>query len=71
MSEQQPELPEGVRVIYPDGREVPLECRYEGVDKNGLHVWMAVLVVPHEDGMRLAVSTLPSRTRILMDLLHQ
>lgn len=59
--------PERVRLVYPDGREVPLEVVYEGLS-NGYHVWGAVLTVPLAGlvggGAEMQVDNLPPRTAI-------
>jgi hypothetical protein len=61
----EPRPPANVRVEYPDGRVVPLECVYLG-DRGGLHTWAAVLVVEAEDGMRLCCDALPPRTGVVV-----
>jgi hypothetical protein len=63
----EPVPPENVRLVNPDGTEIPLECRYAGIDEQGIHMW--VVVAPQEVRMRigetrLSIDMLPSKTGI-------
>lgn len=40
---RRPQRPRGVRLVYPGGREVPVDLEYFGVDGEGLHRWLAVV----------------------------
>lgn len=55
-----PVPPEDVRLVYPDGTEVPVECRYDGV-VDGLHHWSAVTPGVWIPGMLLKMEMLPGR----------
>ena len=60
---RQPVPPENVRVVYADGRVVPVELVYTGVDDEGLHVWVPVIELgerPH----RILADVVPGRTTI-------
>ena len=61
--------PENVRIVRPDGSEIPLEVRYVGErigdDDKPLHQWEAISeYVPQIPQDRLTVGTLPPRTEI-------
>jgi hypothetical protein len=57
--------PENVRIIYPDGQVVPVECVYQGWDTTeGVHEWVAVCPVRLEWGMRVCYDVLPARTSV-------
>jgi hypothetical protein len=64
-----PEPPTNVRVIYPDGRTLPLECVYDGWDPvAGRHLWIVTAELPLQLGMRIACDRLPAKTRIGLQL---
>ena len=66
-----PVAPEDVRIIFPGGREVPVECVYIGTEDDAhplgpKHVWqmvtdVGVIVPPFEVRVRM----LPARTTII------
>jgi hypothetical protein len=61
--------PENVRIVRPDGTEIPCELRYKGqqrADDGGLmHVWEALSeYVPQAPEDKVKVDTLPARTSI-------
>jgi hypothetical protein len=60
-----PVPPRNVRVLYPDGREVPVECVYAGRER-GQHVWTAAApaCVRFEAGMAVLMDPLPRRTTV-------
>jgi hypothetical protein len=35
-------MPDNVRVLMPDGTQVPIELRYRGPDDLGVHIWEQV-----------------------------
>lgn len=55
--------PENVRIVYPDGREVPCELVYAGV-REGAHVWRVVNAELDLSVCKLKVDVLPARTLI-------
>lgn len=60
-----PRPPEGVCLLLPDGRRVPLECVYVGQDVDGVYRWRAVLTVrPITPTVRLGIAMLPPRTLV-------
>lgn len=60
-----PPIPRNVKLIHPNGREEPLDCRYAGVDDTGIHVWEAILPEPVDlDGLHLYVELLPAHTAV-------
>jgi hypothetical protein len=63
--QSQPRPPENVRIVYADGREIPVECVYQG-RKDGIHQWVAVAPVMAEQGMVIRCDVLPARTSILL-----
>ncbi len=65
-----PRPPENVRVEYPDGRVVPVECVYRG-RRGGVHEWEAVLLVAAEPGMRVCVDVLPPRTSVVLTAVQE
>lgn len=61
--------PENVRIVRPDGTEIPCELRYKGVepaeDGDPMHVWEALSkYVPQIPADQIKMSTLPPRTSI-------
>jgi hypothetical protein len=61
--------PENVRIVRPDGREIPLEVRYiktyTADDGKPMHEWEAISeYVPQIPQDKLTVGTLPPRTEI-------
>ncbi|MDP8971167.1 MAG: hypothetical protein M3N52_11880 [Actinomycetota bacterium] len=63
-----PAAPENARLVHSDGRVIPLELVYEGVDK-GLHTWVGTGRLPPPSeffsrGWQLKVTMLPPRTQI-------
>jgi hypothetical protein len=59
-----PVPPENVRLVYPDGTEVPVDCRYDGVNTEGIHEWTSVSSHPAMPGMQLAIEMLPAKTQV-------
>lgn len=61
--------PEDVRLVRRDGTEIPLECRYDGLDAAGQHRWIAVtpLGFEIESGMRVTMRMLPAKTSVAVD----
>jgi hypothetical protein len=59
-----PEPPENVRMVFADGRHVPVSCIYEGWNGKS-HVWR---IVDAPDGLVTAVevATLPARTTVVL-----
>lgn len=64
-----PTPPVNVRVEYPDGRLLPVDCVYEGI-VDGLHSWRVVLEpVPLGAGEQLRlVGGLPPRTEVVLSV---
>lgn len=65
-----PESPR-VRVVYQDGRAVPLRAVYSG-ERDGVHEWRAALIVPLShlaSGIAaLTAESLPERSRLVVEL---
>ena len=60
-----PRPPTNVRIQFPDGTTAPVELTYEGLDDDGLHLWIAVSTTPWAPaGSRLLVDKIPARTCI-------
>lgn len=64
----EPTPPENVRLRLPDGTEIPVECRYDGVVE-GVHRWTAITPegVTQRPGMSLLVDLFPARSSISID----
>src|SRR5215207_9469950 len=66
VTDKDPTPPTNVRLVRADGTTLPLECRYDGQDADGQHVWTALL--PHpitvNPSDQFEVDKLPARTRI-------
>lgn len=60
----EPPMPQGVRAVMQDGREIPLECVYDGV-RDGKHLWVTTWIV-REVPRRVLVRVLPQNTSIAM-----
>jgi hypothetical protein len=61
--------PEGVRVVRPDGSEVPCELIHLGTDERGMDCWRVVpsmIFRPNLD--RLHVDVFPGRTDLSFDV---
>jgi hypothetical protein len=59
--------PVNVRIVTSDGSEIPVDCRYVGVDMMGMHCWETVFpyhVDGDGNGLRLIADQVPSVTRI-------
>jgi hypothetical protein len=56
--------PENVRVVHPDGTEIPCELAHLGVDADGMDQWTVDehTVLRHGDMLRIGV--MPARTGI-------
>ena len=68
-TEHPPTPPENVRIVQPDGTEIPCELRYKGQeqgDDGGMfHVWEALSeYVPQIPEDKVMVAMLPARTSI-------
>lgn len=61
-----PRPPENVRVVMKDGREIPVECRYEG-ERDGIHHWVAVRPVGDMPA-HITMSVLPAHTSVSLSL---
>lgn len=57
------EPPENVRVELRDGRTIPCELVYEGIE-DGMHRWVAVTTVPVDQIAALRADTIPAHTSI-------
>jgi len=58
--------PTDVALVLPDGKRIPLECRYLGW-RDGQHVWEATVVPWVADvaaGARVTIGVLPPRTTV-------
>lgn len=55
--------PVNVRIVTSDGSEIPVDCRYVGVDMMGMHCWETVF--PYcVDGVGLIADSVPENTKI-------
>ena len=61
---RRPERPRGVRLVYPGGREVPVDLEYFGVDGEGLHRWLAVVDADLPPPVKIRADMVPGRTAI-------
>jgi hypothetical protein len=57
------DAPQNVRVELRDGRLIPCELVYEGVDGD-VHRWVAVTPVPLEDVVGVQADVIPAKTSI-------
>lgn len=59
--------PGGVVAVMADGREIPLDCLYEGwePEANGYHVWRAATDMLHEKPVMITVKEEPAATKIM------
>lgn len=69
MNVEQPEPPTNVRLVYADDHEVPLDCRYDGLDDEGQHVWTAVVPsgTPLVGIRSVQLDELPARTTVQLE----
>lgn len=58
----EPVPPRNVRAVLEDGREIPLDCLYVGVE-DGIHTW-EVVNAPRAEMTSIRVAALPGRTQI-------
>lgn len=56
--------PVNVRVRYRDGRVVPLEMVYAGVNEQGNYEWQPSFPIERQEGMRVMVDLLPAKTTL-------
>lgn len=64
-----PTPPENVRAVYADGRVVPLELIYRGVDEHGMHLWVApVTLTDPGDRFNLQADMLPANTSVAVSV---
>lgn len=58
--------PVNVRLVFRDGTELPVDCRYIGQDPEGFYQWETVRTYDVRDGkgLRVAVDMLPGKTEI-------
>lgn len=64
-----PEAPENVRIVRPDGTEIPLEVFYLGIitgdDGFPMHEWEAITeVMPQMPQDHIRIGVLPARTEV-------
>lgn len=66
---EEPEPPVNVRVVRPDGTEIPISTVYAGIDPDGLHVWNSVTRITRtaEGPWGLRADSVPGRTRIAIE----
>jgi hypothetical protein len=68
-SARPPTPPRSVRIWFPDGRVVPVECVYSGTE-DGTHIWTMVVpsAIRQEDlfsmALSISVDALPARTAV-------
>lgn len=72
----QPTPPTNVRLNYPDGRTVPVECVYDGKDGDGIHGWRMVFpeaLDPELVAGRLSISVeiLPAKTALYFPIRNE
>lgn len=61
------EAPVNVRIMTSDGLEIPVDCRYLGRDRMGIHCWETIFpyyVDGDGYGLSLVCDKVPPRTRI-------
>jgi hypothetical protein len=63
---EEPTPPTDVRAVMADGREIPLECVYDGWDGE-CHIWRAVHTV-EELPASMSIRMLPAHTAVLLAL---
>jgi hypothetical protein len=59
--------PVNVRIVTPDGSEIPVDCRYMGQDKMGMYRWETIFpyhVAGDGEGLRLIADKVPPGTII-------
>lgn len=67
-----PTPPTNVRIERSGGEVVPLELTYAGVNTDGLHEWVATIVVAFDPGTdSIKISRLPPRTTVCIDVRHR
>lgn len=60
-------VPVNVRVVTSDGSVTPVDCRYVGVDLDGMHCWETIFpyrVNGDGYGLKLVCDEIPPGTRI-------
>jgi len=57
-------MPQGVRLVLADGRVVPVDVMYEGVNEGGEHQWKVVTDVKDGVVVSVEVAVFPARTAI-------
>lgn len=65
MTAPQPEPPQNVVAVMPDGQRIAVECLYLGRDEDGLHLWQAVGVLPGLPD-HVSIDELPPLTSVVM-----
>jgi hypothetical protein len=64
-----PDPPVNVRIHYLDGSEEPVELTYEGLDEDGLHLWVATpLQPPISSYVTVKIDRLPPQTTVALRL---
>lgn len=58
LAHRRPRPPRNVRVVFPDGREQPLEVVYGGRLDDGGHRWMVTELLPLVEGLSVTVEDL-------------
>lgn len=68
MPDRQPVPPRNVRLQLRDGRVIPVECRYLGVDEDGVHVWTPTIErIDVTPGLAaVLIEMLPARTTVAL-----
>ncbi len=58
-------MPTNVRLVYDDG-VVPVDCVYDGIDDDGIHIWQAIVHGRVPPGVELRFDELPAHCGIEM-----
>lgn len=63
-----PSPPVNVRLDLTDGRIIPVECRYTGLDKRGMHCWEIVTEVEPMLVKGMLIDVFPARSSIVFPM---